>query len=156
MHTLKDYSKSPAPAFDAVEDIKEYLGKARWRKLYPLMAAVTDPNQFDTMCSFAGISGAPVRYWYELYHGGGSWNRAVERATGLPESEPQAEFTPQILDRLETLTRANALRQLNELAVLDDPEAARNAADSILCNLLVGLGYSDVVEAWGRVAKQYA
>lgn len=73
MKTTIDYSQSAAPAFDAVEDIKEYLGKDRWEQVSPEMAKITDREQFAAFASFAGIEGFPVRAWYELYHGQGSW-----------------------------------------------------------------------------------
>lgn len=74
MKTTIDYSNRPAAQFDAVEDIKEYLGAERFDKLSPEMAKVTDRDQFAMYCSLAGISGFPVKAWYELYHGQGSWD----------------------------------------------------------------------------------
>jgi hypothetical protein len=76
MKTTIDYSKSPAKSFDAVEDIKDYLGLDRWEKVSPEFAQIKDPEQFSAWAGFAGIEGFPVKAWYELYHGEGSWNRA--------------------------------------------------------------------------------
>lgn len=73
MKTTIDYSSSPAKHFDAVEDIKSYLGKARWDLVSPQMATIRDRETFAAICSFAGIEGFPVEAWYELYHGQGSW-----------------------------------------------------------------------------------
>lgn len=81
MKTVKDYGQSPAKAFDAVEDIREYLGEVRWTAVSPQMAQVRDPKQFAFYCMLAGIEGYPVEAWYELYHGGGSWTKALEAAT---------------------------------------------------------------------------
>ena len=72
MKTTIDYSKSPAPAFDAVEDIKEYLGE-RYDQIAPLIKAETNRDNFAMACSFAGIHGYPVKAWYEHFHGQGSW-----------------------------------------------------------------------------------
>jgi hypothetical protein len=37
-----------------------------------------------------------------------------------------------------------------------DIEGAHSMADDILCNLLVSLGYKEVVDAWEEVPKWYA
>lgn len=73
MHTTIDYSGSPSMAFDAVEDIKEWLGKAKWDEISPMMAKVTDCEQFRMYAWLAGVQGFPVKAWYEIYHGQGSW-----------------------------------------------------------------------------------
>lgn len=70
-----DYKDSPAPAFDAVQDIKTYLGDERWTKVCPELAKVTHCGQFAMYCSLAGIYGFPVRAWYEHFHGQGSWKQ---------------------------------------------------------------------------------
>jgi hypothetical protein len=75
MHNTIDYSKSPAPGFDAVQDIKDWLGPERWAKVYPEFAKITNCAQFALYCSLAGIRGFPVRAWYEHYHGQGSWKQ---------------------------------------------------------------------------------
>ena len=59
-------------------------------------------------------------------------------------------------EALERLVRTGAIQQLRELQSEDDIESAHSQADSILCNLLVGLGFSDVVEEWRKVRKWYA
>lgn len=73
MHTTIDYSKSPAPKFDALQDIIEYLGQAKWDEIYLPMSEITNCEHFDFYCSLAGIRGLPVIAWYEHYHGEGSW-----------------------------------------------------------------------------------
>jgi hypothetical protein len=76
MKRVVDYGRSPTPAFDAVEDVKKELGLKRWNVVQPMMAKIVDPEQFALWADFAGISGFPVQAWYELYHGGGSWEKA--------------------------------------------------------------------------------
>lgn len=75
MHTEIDYSKSPAPAFDAVQDVIKYFGP-KWPEVTKLMAGIKDPVAFQNWAGFAGVEGAPVRYWYEHYNGGDSWAKA--------------------------------------------------------------------------------
>lgn len=81
MKTTIDYSKSPAKNFDALEDIKSYLGTERWNAIYPEFAKVKNCGQFAMYCSLAGIHGFPVIAWYEHYHGQGSWKQ--EQLDGL-------------------------------------------------------------------------
>jgi hypothetical protein len=72
MHYTIDYSKSPAKAFDAVEDIKEYLGD-RYDSIAELVSEVSDCDRFRNYCGLAGISGFPVKAWYEHFHGQNSY-----------------------------------------------------------------------------------
>jgi hypothetical protein len=53
--------------------------------------------------------------------------------------------------------RRNALGHLKVLAEEGEsnPAAAHLQADQVLCNLLVGLGYADVVEEWRKVPRWY-
>lgn len=74
-HTTIDYSKSPSTKFDAVEDIKQWLGE-RWDVVSPEMAKVTNCASFAMYASLGGVQGFPVIAWYELYHGEGSWKQA--------------------------------------------------------------------------------
>lgn len=76
MHTTIDYAKSVTPKFDAVEDIKQWLGQERWDAVSPEMAKVTNCGAFALYASLAGVQGFPVIAWYELYHGEGSWKPA--------------------------------------------------------------------------------
>lgn len=73
MHITIDYSISPSPKFDAIEHIKEWLGQERWDKISPEMSKIKDHAQFQLIASFGGVQGFPVKAWYELYHGDGSW-----------------------------------------------------------------------------------
>ena len=71
-HYTIDYSKSPAKAFDEVEDIKEYLGD-RYDHMVELIENVSDCERFTFYCSMMGISGFPVKAWYEHFHGQNSY-----------------------------------------------------------------------------------
>lgn len=77
MHTTVDYSKSPAPAFDAVNDVMNWFGD-RWPSVTELMSRVKDPSDFRFYAAFSGVQGAPVRYWYDHYHGQGAFDKALE------------------------------------------------------------------------------
>ena len=83
MKTQIDYAGSPAPRFDAVEDIKDYFGK-RWDKVSGLMGAIHDVELFEQWANFSGVEGFPVKAWYDLYHGEGAydaaWNLVARRA----------------------------------------------------------------------------
>ena len=72
MHTTINYGKSPAPNFDAVNDVKEWLG-AKYDTIAPEMAKVTNCYHFTCYCELAGIKGFPIKAWYEHFHGQGSW-----------------------------------------------------------------------------------
>lgn len=74
MHVTIDYSKSPSAAFDAVNDIMDYFGSAKYAEIAPAIAKVTDCYSFSCYCGLAGIQGFPVKSWYEHFHGQGSWN----------------------------------------------------------------------------------
>ena len=76
MHNTVDYSKRTTPAFDAVQDVKEWLGAERWAMVSPEMAKVRNPEQFALYAGLAGVRGYPVQAWYELYHGQGAWAKA--------------------------------------------------------------------------------
>ncbi len=54
------------------------------------------------------------------------------------------------------MTREEALAKLAELAGDSDTELAHLEADNVLCELLVSLGYLDVVEAYHVVEKWFA
>lgn len=49
--------------------------------------------------------------------------------------------------------RANILLELAEAAENNDTEAAHYNADDILCEVLVRLGYADIVEAYDKIDK---
>jgi hypothetical protein len=52
--------------------------------------------------------------------------------------------------------REKALEKLRSLQSEVDQEMEHLAADGVLCELLVSLGYADVVEEWEKVGKWYA
>jgi len=56
------------------------------------------------------------------------------------------------------MTPEEAIEELSALAgeLHPDIEANHLQADDILCQLLIALGYSEVVRMWRRVPKWYA
>lgn len=75
MKQTRDYSKSAAPRFDALQDLIEFLGD-RWPKCNDQLKHVTDLRQFENWAGFAGVEGAPVEVWYDHIHGEGAWVNA--------------------------------------------------------------------------------
>ena len=55
-----------------------------------------------------------------------------------------------------SLLADQAIARLKELAEYGDEESAHAAADTVLCDLLVALGYSSVVESYDSIIKYYA
>lgn len=84
MKMNKDYSRSPAKNFDAVEDIKFWLGEKKYAEVSPQMAGVRDPKTFAFYCEMAGIQGFPVQAWYDLHHGEGAYLKACETEEKVP------------------------------------------------------------------------
>lgn len=74
MKTTISYKDSPAPNFDAVQDIMTYLGD-RYDRVAPEISKITHCGQFAMACSLGGIEGFPVKAWYEHFHGQGSWKQ---------------------------------------------------------------------------------
>lgn len=54
------------------------------------------------------------------------------------------------------MSREEAMFQLLKCQQDSDTEAAHCDADKVLCDLLCELGYSDIVDAYHKVAKWYA
>lgn len=54
------------------------------------------------------------------------------------------------------MTREEAIEKLIDQQANDDTESAHSRADEVLCELLVSIGYADVVKEWERVDKWYA
>lgn len=54
------------------------------------------------------------------------------------------------------MTREQAIDQLKKQQGSGDYEVAHGEADAVLCELLVALGYQDVVDEWEKVPKWYA
>ena len=50
----------------------------------------------------------------------------------------------------------DTLRRLEQLQDSDDMERAHSEADNLLCELLMSLGFAEVVEAWEKIAKKYS
>lgn len=80
MHTTIDYSRSPAPRFDAVQDIKDYLGPENWQMLLQAFRNLKCVSRFQFYCNFIGVSGFPVRALYDFQWGQGAWDKAQTRA----------------------------------------------------------------------------
>lgn len=57
---------------------------------------------------------------------------------------------------IDRSARAIAAEKLRELQKPGDTEISHSMADDVLCELLVKLGCSDVVEEWKKVEKWYA
>lgn len=68
----RDYSRSIAPNFDAVEDIKDWLGERGWRDLQKKLkyASVLD---FISICGQHEIVGFPIQALYDMIHGEGKF-----------------------------------------------------------------------------------
>lgn len=75
MKTTIDYSNSPAKNFDALEDIKEYLG-GRYDEIAQEMKKIRRVDHFAFYCDLAGISGFPVQAWYDHFWGEGAYMKA--------------------------------------------------------------------------------
>lgn len=86
LNGTKDYSQSPAPAFDAVEDIKALFAASNrnWDTISRQMATIKDASAFAQWADYAGIQGYPVEAWYDLYNGQGSYKKFwLEHDTNL-------------------------------------------------------------------------
>ena len=51
---------------------------------------------------------------------------------------------------------SQAIAKLKELQSGRDIESEHSYADDVLCQLLISLGYQDVVDEWNKVEKWYA
>ena len=54
------------------------------------------------------------------------------------------------------MTKEEAIAELNLIRQNDDTEVAHVDADDVLCQLLMSLGYEDVVTAYHDIGKWYA
>ena len=54
------------------------------------------------------------------------------------------------------MNREEAINELKQWQAHDDEEMEHIRADEILCELLISLGYQDVVDEWKKVGKWYA
>lgn len=63
-----------------------------------------------------------------------------------------------VADERTARAKEEAMRVLGDclLASEGDAEGAHSRADNALCELLIALGYKDVVLAWRKVEKWYA
>jgi len=54
------------------------------------------------------------------------------------------------------MTKEEAIKELKTFQGYYDAEAAHPEADDVLCELLISLGYDDVVDEYNKVSKWYA
>jgi hypothetical protein len=59
-------------------------------------------------------------------------------------------------ENLKRLAREKAIKELKKEQRNGDTEVAHCYADDILCELLTGLGFKDVVDEYNKVHKWYA
>lgn len=84
MHVTRDYSKSEAPNWEAVNDVMNWLGD-RYSTLAALMRTVIDPDEFALCCELLGFSGKPVQAWYDHFHGEGNFAFRVAEKEAMGE-----------------------------------------------------------------------
>lgn len=87
---LKDYSTSPAPGFDAVEDVRAALGETQWEAERILITKLADmyrkPNRWRALCLRCNITHPFQRQaWYDHHFGQGAWlaANALDCAGGM-------------------------------------------------------------------------
>ena len=78
--TTRDYSKSPTPQFDAVQDIVDWLGTERYLIISLKMMKIKDHYLFHAHCNVLDLNSFQTKAWYESLNGQGTW---IE--TGFPE-----------------------------------------------------------------------
>lgn len=89
MKFTKDYTNSPAKRFDAVEDIKFWLGGG-FSKISQHLGQFKDPGDFQLGCSFVGVAGFPVEAWYDHINGEGAYRKAWAAKEAGMGSDPNA------------------------------------------------------------------
>lgn len=87
---MKDYSKSPAPNFDAVEDVRATLGEALWKETRSAIARNAEmykrPKRWIEVCTACRIRHTFQRAaWYDLHFGQGAWSKAnaIDAVSGM-------------------------------------------------------------------------
>lgn len=60
------------------------------------------------------------------------------------------------MNEIKDNLRAELLERLHRIAAGGDTERDHCDADEVLCELLIHLGYKDIVDAWEEVDKWYA
>jgi hypothetical protein len=68
MHTTKDYASMENPREEAIKDLKKWLGTRKFNMLSRELKAIADQNMFENLVGIAGVSGYPVRIWFEEIH----------------------------------------------------------------------------------------
>lgn len=54
------------------------------------------------------------------------------------------------------MTIEEAVKKMKDLSEVDDEEVAHAEADRILCEMLINVGYVELVEAWDKIHKFYS
>jgi hypothetical protein len=86
------WQTSPAPAFDAVEYIKCWLGLAVWPSISYDASRHTCAFCFEAFCEQWGINSQLAQAaWWNLYHGQGSWERSYPEHRGKHAQEVYEE-----------------------------------------------------------------
>lgn len=93
MTQQKDYSLSPAPNFDAVEDIKDAQGPERWaywqRTIGTNPDAHRDVTSWNLLCDIANVAHSFQRQaWYDHHFGQGAWAKGDSGAEVMIEKKP--------------------------------------------------------------------
>lgn len=108
-HFTRDYSKSPAPAFDAVEDIRDYLGD-QYAEKAAIVRQVTDAYQFTNLVGmFLGIEGRPVEAWYEHFHGQGTFKPSYQK--GVAEAMDRARAQGRADGRVKVIYQTREVQE---------------------------------------------
>lgn len=83
----RDYSRSIAPNFDAVEDIKDWLGERGWRDLQKELRH-THVLEFYFICKRNDLTPWQTHALYDMVHGEG----AYKRDTAMTELTPAIQL----------------------------------------------------------------
>lgn len=80
MSSQKDYSKSPAPNFDAVEDVRSAMGESTWERWREYIDKNTTnykyPLAWNRLCDTANVTHPFQRQaWYDHHFGQGAWEK---------------------------------------------------------------------------------
>lgn len=77
-----DYSRTLTPFFDAVEDVKDWLGERGWRELQKELK-YTAPLEFWYVCKRYELTPFQIQAVYDMIHGEKAWIRDVNDKTGV-------------------------------------------------------------------------
>lgn len=74
------FPKSFPSDFEAVEFIKTWIGLFSWNEASEVMSQEACPVCFAEHAGNMGITRAGWQPWFDLYHGGGAWEKSFEPA----------------------------------------------------------------------------